>query len=230
MSDATVNSDPGNGPSDELLDLLATPVSKDYINCVWSNEPLENRESPGSPKKACSGVSDHEATCHNASSDQAVSSKNTVLKGKSSCTSNKSAESSDQVSTLKKSVKKRKVPLVKNSNQNSDQVSLPRKRVKKVKKPCVEVLNRKLSAQYTKTTLVENPIESEPKLQAVHSSYLAKSLKGREPETPSEQDEILFSFYKSLVTSPLLPPYQPKQIDSRFFSGTFFTCRACGDK
>ena len=88
------------------------------------------------------------------------------------------------------------------------------------------------TTHFLKTINPRARITTVRRLQPVDSSKVQKILATGVAleQIKKATGEKWLSSNKSILISPSVAPYEPKQVDSRFFSGKYFCCRACGDK
>lgn len=247
MSDFNVDSVSGGSAPDDLLSLLSAPVSKDYINCVWSNEPTQSNQPDGSPAKP---------------SEPTSTQSSEVVTGNS--------QDSNQVPPLEKKVKKAtKSPRKRNTLKHQEALDAKKGKKAALKESSLNENGSNLKEENNAPeSKVHSPIVSKPEESSTSgpgeekcaTTHFVKTINPRSRITtvrrlqPVDSPKVLaqkslttgvaleqtkkaaatggkwFSSNKSVLISPSVAPYEPKQVDSRFFSGNYFCCRACGDK
>lgn len=265
MSDSKTSAIEEN-TSEDLEDLLAVHVSKDYVNCVWTSEPFQKcfeTDLESSPEKlviadVTPSAQQNEEGSLDIEDSKPAEARDDHISGKN-CPSPQSTTNPQVVKKKKKKVSKPKGNVKESVKKNPLKAKnkLPGEAKKKVFAKAVPPSPSKIpseptsaiascSAEVASRESCEKSIFSKRKRRSVNSKSPCtlgsvktsefNSVSPKPSSTKSQEDssvlsdESLFSAYKNLVVHRSLPPYAPKLTDSRFFSGTYFTCNACNDK
>ncbi|XP_052123816.1 zinc finger protein 592-like isoform X2 [Frankliniella occidentalis] len=221
MSNCTSIKDEEN-TSDDIEDLLSMKVSKDYINCVWTNEPQSSNTSnvQRPPEKLV--IPDATASSEDADSSVPPAKHQSKIPDKK---------------VNSKTLKKKKKIIISEGDAVAPLKKVPMKARDKLNRKIVTVSQRSVSnssIHNIPSKLHDNAKKISKNSDKPVSLHMSKiSTPSPVPTLNRLQDNVdssLFVAYKNLVVQRSIPLYKPKQNDVRFFKGSYFDCKACGDR
>ncbi|KAK3920633.1 Zinc finger protein 592 [Frankliniella fusca] len=207
--------------SDEIEDLLSMKVSKDYINCVWTNEPLSCNQFDVQSSAGKLVIPDATAPSDKLTSNTAADDKQQITQDKK-VTSNPVKKKQKLLRNNEAAVGPVKRICMKSKEKKTNKMSFSQKNYSKSLNIASSSKQQESAAEICENSeeiaILQVPKISPEKLTDPTFNTLEDI-----------SDYNLFDAYKNLIVNRTIPVYSPKQSTRRNYKGSYFACKACGD-